>query len=156
MKTQVETDLSKLAQIKIKMDILEAQYDKLKAKLHRELIEKQAAEYIDKENNLRLSLVNNLKRTFNIEKVKKLCEEKKIDPSAVVEEVVSAKKFDIAFKSGKSYIISEETQQECFSFISNPYLSWGEGCLDEYKQKLKDQVGDKNGKPAKEDGIEVA
>jgi hypothetical protein len=155
-KIQIETDLSKLAQLKIKLDLFEEKYKQAKEKLQKELQEKEATEYIDKENGLKFSLVNSPKRVFNLLGVKSLCEENKVDLSAVIEVSVSAKKFDIAFKSGKSYTISEDKQQECFSFISNPYLTW-DG-LDTYKDKITALVtGEKDGKSTKAaDGIEVA
>lgn len=154
-KIQIETDLSKLAQLKIKLDLLEEKYDKAKKQLQKELAEKGGTEYIDKKNSLKFYLVNNPKRSFNLEGVKKLCEENKITPSAVIEESVSAKKFDVAFKSGKGYIIAEDKLMECFSFISNPYLTW-DG-LDTYKDKIASLViGDKDGKSTKAtDGVEV-
>lgn len=131
----IKMDLKQLATMKVKIDLLKEQLDKKLSEIKEHMISSNEETVSDPDGYLKLVLVKSQKRVFSIDGVKAVLGEKAID---VIEESVSAKKFDAILKSKGEYVITEEEQKHCFTTIDGHSITW-KG-LDVHKNKLAEKV----------------
>jgi hypothetical protein len=143
MGKSIPTNLQKLAQLKIKIDILTEKYEKDKETYQKQLTE-PGERLVDVDSGLALVMIQTERRSFNVDGVKAN------GGQECVEESVSAKKFDAKFKKGEKYLLSEDKLQACFTTSKQaPYVNW-EG-LKEYRRKIEALLQNTVGKVIKEE-----
>jgi hypothetical protein len=130
---KIKRDLSKLAMLKIKMEVYTDLYDKILASMKEEAKKESADQIEDTDNGLVINLVTNDRRVFDVDGVREVLGDK---AEVCIYESVDAKKFDVVIKNRRmEYLISEEQQRKCFSIKQqNPSARW-EG-FEAYQAKL--------------------
>jgi hypothetical protein len=129
-------NLAELAQIKIKLDILEKQYKEKLDAIRAEMLAKNDKQVKDSEHGLMLELTDSSFREFNPTGVREVLGE--IKANQCIESKVSAKSFDAITKKGGKCILSEEEQARCYIMVPKTALNW-DG-LDVYKSRLMDKI----------------
>jgi hypothetical protein len=132
----IQRDLQKLAILKIRVDLLTAQYKKEADALKKEMLEKHDT-IQDPDGVLSLGLIENCRRSFSVEGVRKTLGG--ISTQCISEEV-DAKKFDaLTTQKGKSTLTPAQ-QAACFSTTPVPQLEW-KG-MDQFKGALAEKLKD--------------
>lgn len=124
----MKKDLTLLANMKLKLDILEQSYKAEIEKLKGELLTAEEKQVIDPEHGLIMNLRESDTRNFDVRGVR---ETLGVEAGLCIEEKVNTKDFDaMAKKRG----LTAEQLTKCFATIPKSSLNW-DG-LDVYKAKL--------------------
>lgn len=138
-KDPITTDLKKAANMKLKLDILQEQYDELISNLKKQM-QDQNTTITDPNGVLGLEIIENNKRSFNVEGVRNVLGDL---ADKCINETVDAKKFDILTKEKGKSTLSEEKQKLCFTSLPIPQIKWIG--LDVYKGGLMRDLEKNNG-----------
>ena len=130
----LKLDISELATLKIKIDLLKDKYKNDTDAIKKKLKESGETSIDDPSDYLSLNLVPNGKRTFSVSGVKEAFPE---NVDTVIQETVNTKAFDVIAKDKAGYVITEDIQKQCFSVGNEKSLHWIG--LDVHKQKLKEK-----------------
>lgn len=125
-------DLTALAQLKIKLDLLKQDYEAKIEELKGEMIHADEKQVRDPEHSLMMNLRESDTRSFEVRGVRDVLGS---EAGLCIEEKINTKDFDaLAKKRG----LTKEQLAKCFAVIPKSSLNW-DG-LDVYKAKLTDKA----------------
>ena len=128
------TNLKKLADLKLKLDLVTELYEKEEAEIKKQMLENKLSSIEDKENKLEVKLISTTRRNFSVTGVKDTLKDK---AELVLETTVSAKKFDAFTKD-----MPESDLKKCFNTTESSYVKFTDS-FKIYKAVLMERLTSK-------------